>query len=724
MAKRKYSFLADEDEKYEQEYQREIAHENKLKENEIKTQLANKGKQGVSMVSGNISPIIGELNTYHIVDWYPDTPIKDRNPANVTWELFRERRGGKFTTTHIKKVGISSFTFGQTALGGTFRLEAYLHHPEGGGLIIKPKNSKIPKIGKVDLYYVDDKKGDTFSFYDRLRAKAHTTSMFGKEIVFTLWEDDVKGDGHDAKNEAIEMKTAYVQDNGLAMVEFTLTKALMKKAMKGEAHAEELEFYVTAEYYKGKIHDSENVNVKNPLYWTPGVVPAPIGTKKPERKPTIKAKNSPAEQKPISKREEKNILLPQAKDYLQHDWAEIKGKALKNKEITVFTDYGNSLVGVEKQVKAREKKTDKEKLIIFPLLVKPENDSKNKWGKIRNWTAKQGSNMTTFNANRDKGRRKHAARDLYTNPLEPVVAIADGVVLDVKLFYCETSQVSVRHKLKDGRDFIIRYGELDPSSIKVKKGDEIKQKKELGKTGKLLKIVKEKRIPLMVLNDDVVFMLHFEHFSGALGFNLNSNPLSNSSTPYNRRNDLIDSLAILQEGYNNSFGEEPENINTEHREFTEHDARLALMKIYHIYDLEMAKTIEMMYRWECSHFKSDQYKICGAPGMEVSGDKQAPNYGWDSSLYSSYPEYKPVGLWESFENVGMSGKGGNIQVKDRKKKYIKFPSVEAGMMYIANFIKRHNGNVGRWHALDNYPEVQKAYEKNIKTCIPRIVNSF
>ena len=372
----------------------------------------------------------------------------------------------------------------------------------------------------------------------------------------------------------------------------------------------------------------------------------------------------------------------------------------------------------------QEKKEEKEKLIIFPLLVKPENDKENKWGKSRNWTAKQGANMTTFLSNRSGGKRKHAARDLYTKPLESVVAIADGIVLDVRVFYCETNQVTIRHTLKDGRDFIIRYGELDPQSIKVKEGDEVVQKQELGKTGKLLKTVKGKKIPLMKIGEDVVFMIHFEHFTGTLGFNVKKNPLSDSSKPFNRRADLIDSLTILQEGYKNTFGEKADKNDNEERVFTEHDARLALMKIYDIYGLEMAKTIEMMYRWECSHFTSGQYKHCGAPRMEVSGDKPAPNYGWDGSLYKTHPEYTPVGLWESFENKGMSGQGGNKQVTDKKKKYIKFSSVEAGMMYIANFIQRHNGNVGRWHALDDHPDVQRNYEKNIKTCIPRIVNSF
>lgn len=171
----------------------------------------------------------------------------------------------------------------------------------------------------------------------------------------------------------------------------------------------------------------------------------------------------------------------------------------------------------------------------------------------------------------------------------------------------------------------------------------------------------------MKINDETVFMLHFEHFTGSLEFDLNKNPLTNKSKPYNRRSDLTDSLAILQEGYKNSFGCESVVNKYESKDFTEHDARLALMKIYDLYGKEMAETIESIYRWEGKHFKSDQYKICGSPGMEVSGTKPAPNYGWDGSLYKKNPEYTPIGLWESFENKGQSGSGGNIQDTKNKK---------------------------------------------------------
>jgi hypothetical protein len=44
------------------------------------------------------------------------------------------------------------------------------------------------------------------------------------------------------------------------------------------------------------------------------------------------------------------------------------------------------------------------------------------------------------------------------------------------------------------------------------------------------------------------------------------------------------------------------------------------------------------------------------------------------------------------------------------------------MMYVVNFIQRHDNNIGRWHSLD--ATIQNNYKKDIKTAVPRIVNSF
>jgi GH24 family phage-related lysozyme (muramidase)/murein DD-endopeptidase MepM/ murein hydrolase activator NlpD len=197
----------------------------------------------------------------------------------------------------------------------------------------------------------------------------------------------------------------------------------------------------------------------------------------------------------------------------------------------------------------------KGKEIIFPFLVKPENDDVNKWAKDYYWAAKQGGNQAAFNSNR--GIRKHAGRDLYSNPYETVVSIADGKVLTISSFYDSTNEVTVLHTLKDGREFIIRYGELDPGSITVKVGEELKQKKILGKTGKLMKTA---TTPRLKINGIIVYMLHFEYFTASASKEVNSNPLTDrSNMPFQRRSDLSDSLAILEEGYKNTFESNTEN---------------------------------------------------------------------------------------------------------------------------------------------------------------------
>ena len=188
----------------------------------------------------------------------------------------------------------------------------------------------------------------------------------------------------------------------------------------------------------------------------------------------------------------------------------------------------------------------KKKEIIFPLVEKPINDNGSKWGKNYNWTAADGHNQATFDSYRDHRTRKHGGRDLYTEKNAEVIAIADGKVLETAPFYSQTNQVTVLHKLKDGRKFIARYGELDPKSIEVKKNDIVKQGDPIGKTGKLVGVT--------VISGQKIYMLHFEIFSTENGENLDS-PLTNTlnGSPFKRRKDLIDSFDILMEGYKNTF---------------------------------------------------------------------------------------------------------------------------------------------------------------------------
>jgi hypothetical protein len=154
--------------------------------------------------------------------------------------------------------------------------------------------------------------------------------------------------------------------------------------------------------------------------------------------------------------------------------------------------------------------------------------------------------------------------------------------------------------------------------------------------------------------------------------------------------------------------------------FNEADAKAALRVIYDKYGADMATIIERMYRDETAHFRSLQYVKCGTGGMEAFGEP--PYYGWDSSFFSQHPEFTPTGLWEAFENKGMSGQGGNKQVTDKKKRFIIFPSVLGGMEYKAFYINKHNGNWARWHSTNT--TIQSTYKKHLENIRPRYVNEF
>ena len=361
-------------------------------------------KKGVSVISGNISPIAGEKYTYHIVDWYKDTPISERNPKNVIWELFRKRKNGKFTTTNIKKKGDSNFTFGEASIGNTYRLEGYLHQPEGGGLIITPKQSSTPKINKVELFYVDDTKGSTFSFREKLRTRAYCSNMFNKEVIFTLWEDDAKGEGHNANSKAIEtLPPKKVNEEGVAAAEFTLTKALMQKTAQGETDPKKLEFYVTVEYYKNKKHASENVDINNPF---PQQKPPTTSASKPA---IPKAKGSPAEQKPKSKKEEKGILESVAEKGKElWDWWEATGTTNKEQQPTVQKPERKS-PAIIKEVKVEKKEEGKcpncEKEITIDEINKVLGDSED-----QNYRKKIVSLLNEY-----INKRKGTAKELHIN---------------------------------------------------------------------------------------------------------------------------------------------------------------------------------------------------------------------------------------------------------------------------------------------------------------------
>lgn len=305
-------------------------------------------KKGVSKIAGNPAPAAGTACEYTVEEWYPATPLQLRDPSRVIWELFKKRPDGKFTSTGIRKKGPGIFTFGEVSSKHTYRLEAYLYHPEGSGpttLEIRPQPAARPKITKVKLLHVDSSPGNRFSFTDRLIAQAHSVNLVGKKILFTLWEDDAAGPGHHASNLIIDRKETLVQRDGTAAVSFMLSKALVFKALQGEHDSRALEFYVTAECYTHQKQASHNVDVKNPLIFeiprqTPSPKPAPVQISK--------AKGSPASGKPASKKEEKGLAEKVSDGFKElWDWQETRGTIEKNRKPVVQRKEGKSVSIVE-----------------------------------------------------------------------------------------------------------------------------------------------------------------------------------------------------------------------------------------------------------------------------------------------------------------------------------------------------------------------------------------
>ncbi|MEK2485283.1 peptidoglycan DD-metalloendopeptidase family protein [Providencia stuartii] len=193
--------------------------------------------------------------------------------------------------------------------------------------------------------------------------------------------------------------------------------------------------------------------------------------------------------------------------------------------------------------------TEKTHNIIFPLRTKPLNNPDGDF-KAYNWRDRNKGNQTVFGRNRNGGRRKHAAIDLYTKAEEPIVAICEGKVIGITSFYKKTDQITIQHKTKDGREFIIRYGEVSPKKnlILVKKGDVVKQGQVIGHTG----LLREKNDdPSMIINKTIIYMLHFEYYTDSSD---TATPLTDTQRePYLRRKDIADPIEILTEGYNNTF---------------------------------------------------------------------------------------------------------------------------------------------------------------------------
>jgi len=201
--------------------------------------------------------------------------------------------------------------------------------------------------------------------------------------------------------------------------------------------------------------------------------------------------------------------------------------------------------------------------IVFPLKIKPLNDK----GMEYDWTLMiddKRAKQSVFGKSRNNGTRKHAARDLYTDMVPrtnanelsftsnvEIVSIADGEVIKTGNFYYKTDHITIQYDTVEFGSFIIRYGEVDPSRVKVKAGDRVRKGQVIGYAGFMINNGKHPGI----VAGTIVTMLHFEYFTNGTN---KDDPLTVRNDPNNkfqRRKDLADPLEILKEGYKNTFGE-------------------------------------------------------------------------------------------------------------------------------------------------------------------------
>ena len=160
---------------------------------------------------------------------------------------------------------------------------------------------------------------------------------------------------------------------------------------------------------------------------------------------------------------------------------------------------------------------------------------------------------------------------------------------------------------------------------------------------------------------------------------------------------------------------------TKNKMYTIDDAKAGLKAVAAAYGKDVAARIEQLYRTETANFTSTQYIKCGAPGMEAHG--VAPYYGWGSAFFLRHPTYTPVGTTDFTEGKGLSGAGGNAQVKTPKS-FVIMPSVEAAMMFLAYYAETYKSQGGllRWYSTD--PDRQALYADSLSKNSTALTNSI
>ena len=271
-------------------------------------------------IIGNLNPVVGITETYSIdflripnISTF-QVPLQNHEKNvfenQVKWTVHVLERGRWRQTKENEKHGNPiTYTFFQRSLTRDgLRIKAEINELSAR-IDIKPQNAECPRILAIDLL---DSQGNKpikqFTYGEWFIARIHAIHMERRRIFTTLWEDDSKGSGHNKANTFIKSETGIVKD-GIADIKFFLDPgnvwlANAKLAPGDQNEGKNHEYYVTAEFFfNGSPHNlaSSNTNVPNPDY-------------KPES-----LKQTPAEQKGLSKKDTKGINKAENKVFDYHE---------------------------------------------------------------------------------------------------------------------------------------------------------------------------------------------------------------------------------------------------------------------------------------------------------------------------------------------------------------------------------------------------------------------
>lgn len=713
-------------------------------------------KRGVKSIKGPSSPKVGQTVLYKVTEFFPETP--ENLKSQVKWELFRKRADGKYTSTQIIKTGPSaSFNFGEKSVNINFKIVGYLFTSEltGSSVIhVKPSAGPASITGLSILDSQGKKITKTPKYGHIVTISVSTVNMLGEDLNISLWErDTISDEGHDKKENTKlwEGKATVERKNGVVKIKKRLTLDMAIAADKGLFEGTMHEYYavVESEKLRRSSYSKQQVEVSADTsnYKVNSKAQEVIKAQGIEKQPQVAKGNST--QTVGQKTETVNCG--------EKFCIKIGDKSELIREINIrLSGFGGNVPTDE--FTQRTQKMIKQFQRDYMKVPETGKICGNVLRAIDDFQAKFKITFDDMKCN--CGTCKGFGKGLYKNEKQKS-SIAEKVRkyeypgIHRSLLWALRSAQFYTSNVEKGLKYTVRS---ISSGYRCHENNRKNRRSSTNHMGKAIDIHFNKNgVRTKIVKD--IEDIRLKIFNAYLGakwdwketniFNLESTKVGattwvhidvrefdvqylddkyfiQNETDLNGKSIL--SLAKVSNpntctcmGGGSAASNTP-SVTTANKSgnYTEDDAKAALKIIFNTYGREYATIIEKMYRLETAHFKSSQYKNTGTGGMEAHG--QAPYYGWDTNFFESNPEFKPMGLWSAYENAGLSGVGGNAQVKSSQKKFVILPSVLAGMEYKAQYFKRHNGNYARWFSKEK--GAQDTYKETLKTIKSRIVDQF